>query len=210
MLNKNSFFTYGGVEGVVYEGYFVPRVYKDANYSYDLIGYKEGVAGEISENLNSIFLLSMPANATDSIRLGIRLFNGKPERDGNIAHVFKCEISTDISATKRCFLIPSTGPARIADGDSRYVFPGDYYTVIDEIPDALVTEDKNGNVLETFPLSFPQSRVVSNVKNAVMAYMAKDGVYIMNFGSIECHNRLPKGVKCNISIRITPLTGGGI
>ena len=186
MLNKNSFFTHGGAREIVYEGYVIPKVYRDANYSFDLLGYKEGVAGDISENLRFISLLQMGANAPEPISLSIHLFDGKPEQDGNVAHVFEYELSTDISATKKGFLIPSTELVVVADRDARYAYPGDYYTVIDGIPDAMVTEDKSGNVLETFPLSFPQSRIMSNTKDALIAYLAKDGVYFLNFGSIEC------------------------
>lgn len=208
MLNKNSLFG-GRSDSVVYEGYIIPQTYRDANYSNDLIGYEEGVAGNISESLRFISRLRMSVVQTEPITFNIRMFNGKPEMDGNVAHVFECEINTDISDTKKGFLIPGTDIVSVADRDSRYYFPGNYYTIFDEIPDTLRVEDKNGNTLETFSLSFPQEKFVSNVKGGLVAFFEKDGV-IVNYSTVKCHKRFTDGVKCNVSLRITPLTRGGV
>lgn len=215
MLHKEFLGT--PLSGGYFDGYIIPASYTEA--SQTRIGYSRGFAGQINGRLDLLdhfYIVGIPNNegTTDNL-LGVCLWSGKADADGNVAHAYLCDITSDIFSKKNVFLVPT---ASVQQSNNTYtvVYPGNFYVLIDDLPDELRFFNKQGSVLSTIGLTYPMDSETKILGDYWSMQFYKDGVTVpwssanILTDTIVADSPLKEGVKCNISMRITPLSGGGI
>lgn len=117
--------------------------------------------GELKpDDLDVIAFYSVSASE-GSPRIAIKLFNNnKVEEDGGVGFAYKVRIESEVYSGD-AYLIPYYSFEQNQNtGVTKITYPGKNanYVCVREIPDSINKTDKDGNVLGSYPISYPQDR----------------------------------------------------
>ena len=213
MLNKNSLLK-NKVDSFPYNGYIISGGSIESGY-----GYKEGEFGSLYGNIDFISRFQTISLSEDQLSppwyFVSSLFEGKSETDGNVAHVYECEFKSDIYSGK-VFLAPDFTKTNLDSGVTRYTYPGSAYVFMTDIPDRINFYDKDNVFVDSFAISYPMKKTEKVIGAHWTANFMKGDVLVrrsvLGLGGdlIEVPSGFLIGDRCDISMRITSLTGGGI
>ena len=195
-----------------FDGYMIPGKLVEGDYTY--IGYSEGKFGKLHGNFAELVTLYTSSGTVDGeLRnvLYISMFRDKVSKDGGVAHVLSVDIKSSVYSDN-LYLIPDAGTEAIDanNGIWKVSYPNEnssYHIAVTDIPDEFVLTDKEGNVIDSMPLSFPQKPITKEMTGWLPSYRKKGKLVSGNTYSLR---QFVENEKTNVSIDVTQITGGGI
>lgn len=212
MLNKRLFLSNLSDE-TVFSGYVLSSEWTGTNTVFD--GYEKDKNGEVSSGIDffSAFYTYTFSGTPGEIYWAAYLWDGKPDIDGGVAHAYQCDFKSDIFSGI-LFLVPTWELVNVSDTVSLFKYPGKYYVMVEDLPNRIFVDAKSDVELDE-KISFP-CKIEKNVSRISTPHFMKDEKYL-NYTSgymledyLSPEKVLVNGEKCNISMRITPLSGGGV
>ena len=137
-------------------------------------GYKKSVAGSLVGDADFIDGIgSIDFDLVDGRGyLYSSFFAGKPASDGYVANVYQIDFDSKF-LSGRYYLVPEVTFTEDSNGAIlSVIYPGDYYILVEDIPDEIIVKGKEGNVLGRHKINYPQE---------MFSIYADTGVYTYDF-----------------------------